>query len=97
MSDVYNIGDQYGGSRILRIAHCQIVATPSIRIECSQGYGPQHLTSPVCTLQTAVKAVKAKVEPKEVVRYEEYDKRHGAKYAVAGAADMEEDDDGWDM
>jgi hypothetical protein len=44
--------------------------------------------------QMATKAVKAKVEPQEVVRYEEYDKRHGAKYAAAGVADMDEDD-GW--
>jgi hypothetical protein len=42
----------------------------------------------------ATRAVKAKVEPHEVVRYEEYDKRHGAKYTAAGVADMEEDD-GW--
>lgn len=38
------------------------------------------------------------MEPQEVTRYEEYDKRHGAKYTAAGAADMEEeDDDGWDV
>ena len=44
--------------------------------------------------QMATRAVKAKVEPQEVVRYEEYDKRHGAKYTAAGVADMDEDD-GW--
>ncbi len=42
----------------------------------------------------ATRAVKAKVEPQEVVRYEEYDRRHGAKYTAMGVADMDEDD-GW--
>jgi hypothetical protein len=47
----------------------------------------------VCTLQMAAKAQRASVEPAEVVRYEEYDSRHGARYvdANAAAADMDEE------
>ncbi|KAA6417740.1 MAG: fidgetin 1-like, partial [Trebouxia sp. A1-2] len=43
--------------------------------------------------QIAAKAQRASVEPAEVVRYEEYDNRHGARYvdASAAAADMEEE------
>ena len=46
--------------------------------------------------QAAAKAVKPKVEPHEVARYESYDARHGAKYVAANAApaaDDDEDDD----
>lgn len=44
-------------------------------------------------LQMAAKAQRASVEPAEVVRYEEYDSRHGARYvdADADAAEMDED------
>jgi len=47
----------------------------------------------VCVSQMAAKAQRASVEPAEVVRYEEYDSRHGARYvdANAAAADMEEE------
>ncbi|KAL3148591.1 hypothetical protein ABBQ38_014021 [Trebouxia sp. C0009 RCD-2024] len=41
--------------------------------------------------QMAAKAQRASVEPAEVVRYEEYDSRHGARYVDADAADMDED------
>ncbi|DBA92638.1 hypothetical protein WJX77_003832 [Trebouxia sp. C0004] len=43
--------------------------------------------------QMAAKAQRASVEPAEVVRYEEYDSRHGARYvdADAAAADMDEE------
>ena len=44
-------------------------------------------------MQMAAKAQRASVEPAEVVRYEEYDSRHGARYvdADAAAVDMDED------
>lgn len=43
--------------------------------------------------QMAAKAQRASVEPAEVVRYEQYDSRHGARYvdANAAAADMDEE------
>lgn len=37
-------------------------------------------------LQAATKAVKAKLEPQEAVRYEEFDKRHGARDTAVGVA-----------
>lgn len=47
----------------------------------------------VCYVQMAAKAQRASVEPAEVVRYEEYDSRHGARYvdADAAAVDMDEE------
>lgn len=54
-----------------------------------------HLTVGVISdcwhVQMAAKAQRASVEPAEVVRYEEYDSRHGARYVDADAADMDED------
>ena len=75
--------------------HCSCAAA---ELPCC--YEPLARTLPLtgasicCHIQMATRAVKAKVEPQEVVRYEEYDKRHGAKYTAAGVADMDEDD-GW--
>ena len=44
-------------------------------------------------LQMAAKAQKASVEPAEVLRYEDYNSRHGARYAQSNSAaqDMDED------
>ena len=44
--------------------------------------------------QMETQAVRAEVEPQEGVRYQEYDKRHGAKHTAAGVADVDEDA-GW--
>lgn len=41
----------------------------------------------------ASKAQKASVEAAEVVRYEAYDSRHGARYVDAEAANAEAEDD----
>jgi hypothetical protein len=47
-------------------------------------------------LQVAAKAQKASVTASEVVRYEEYNARHGARYAQAGAGqDALEDEEPW--
>lgn len=46
-----------------------------------------------CYVQMAAKAQRASVEPAEVVRYEEYDSRHGARYVDADAAAVDMDDD----
>ncbi len=42
----------------------------------------------------AARAQRASVEPAEVARYEEYDRRHGARYLAPGgdAAAMDEED-----
>eukprot|EP00798_Chlamydomonas_sp_ICE-L_P019919 gene19919-26623_t len=50
--------------------------------------------------QIAAKAQKASVHPSEVVRYEDYNERHGAKYVemasgVAGGDQLEEDEEEW--
>lgn len=44
--------------------------------------------------QVAARAQRASVEPAEVARYEEYDRRHGARYLAPGgdAAAMDEED-----
>ena len=44
-------------------------------------------------MQMSAKAQRASVQPAEVLRDEEYDSRHGARYvdANAAAADMEEE------
>lgn len=47
--------------------------------------------------QAAAKAQRASVTPAEIARYEEYNERHGAKYAALAeggdaAAEPEEDD-----
>ena len=49
--------------------------------------------SAVYVVQMAAKAQRASVEPAEVVRYEEYDSKHGARYVDndAAAADMDEE------
>lgn len=45
-------------------------------------------------LQVAARAQRASVEASEIVRYEDYDARHGARYVDQGseAAMMDEDD-----
>jgi hypothetical protein len=43
----------------------------------------------------AAKAQKASVTPGEVLRYEEYNGRHGARYLEPGAAGGELDEDDW--
>jgi hypothetical protein len=46
-------------------------------------------------VQVAARAQRASVEPSEVVRYEQYDAKQGARYVKAGEvgeADMEDDD-----
>lgn len=50
-------------------------------------------SSVLCQPQMAAKAQRASVEPAEILRYEEYDSKHGARYAQAdtGTDDMEED------
>ena len=49
--------------------------------------------SAVYIVQMAAKAQRASVEPAEVVRYTEYDSKHGARYVDndAAAADMDEE------
>ena len=44
--------------------------------------------------QVAARAQRASVEASEVLRYEEYDRRHGARYVAPGgdASAMDEDD-----
>ena len=44
-------------------------------------------------LQIAAKAQRASVEPAEIVRYEEYDSKHGARYVRAEATAEEMEDD----
>ena len=43
----------------------------------------------------AARAQRASVEPAEVVRYEQYNERHGAKVTAGGEDGGGEDDDGW--
>ena len=43
--------------------------------------------------QVAARAQRASVEPSEVKRYEDYDARHGARYADQGVGDSMEEDD----
>jgi hypothetical protein len=45
--------------------------------------------------QAAAKAQRASVTPAEIARYEEYNERHGAKYAEGGDAAAEPDEDDW--
>jgi len=48
--------------------------------------------------QNAAKAQRASVTPAEILRYEEYNSRHGAQYvkgAEDGGVDGNEDDDDW--
>ena len=44
-------------------------------------------------MQMAAKAQRASVEPAEVIRYEEYDSKHGARYVDVDAAAMDMDED----
>ena len=47
-------------------------------------------------LQVAAKAQRASVEPEEVIRYEQYNAKHGAKYCKAGQEeDTAMDEDEW--
>ena len=44
----------------------------------------------------AAKAQRASVEPSEIHRYEEYDRKHGARYTSgANGADMETEEEEW--
>lgn len=44
-------------------------------------------------MQNAARAQRASVEPAEITRYEEYNAKHGARYAKPGEeAAMQEDD-----
>ncbi|KAK9838347.1 hypothetical protein WJX81_006435 [Elliptochloris bilobata] len=45
--------------------------------------------------QVAARAQRASVEPSEVVRYEEYDRRHGARYVAPGSDAAAMDEDNW--
>jgi hypothetical protein len=44
--------------------------------------------------QVAARAQRASVEPSEIVRYEQYDAKHGARY-VSHAAQAPMDEDDW--
>ena len=52
------------------------------------------LTLDVC-MQMAARAQRASVQPSEIQRYEEYDARHGARYADQNVADDGMDEDDW--
>ena len=43
--------------------------------------------------QVAARAQRASVEPSEIQRYEDYDARHGARYADQSVGDSMEEDD----
>ena len=55
---------------------------------------PQHLTFALAA-QVAARAQRASVEASEVVRYEEYDRRHGARYVAPGSDASAMDEDDW--
>lgn len=54
----------------------------------------QELAVSAIAAQVAARAQRASVEPSEIVRYEEYDARHGARYAdqPGGGDNMDEDE-----
>jgi hypothetical protein len=55
-----------------------------------------HVSAPLPCLQLAAKAQKASVTASEVVRYEDYNTRHGARYAPVGDGQDElEDEEPW--
>lgn len=70
-------------------------ARPSaVWLHCPIGSNRLLILSPC--LQVAAKAQKASVTASEVVRYEEYNARHGARYAQAGTGKDElEDEEPW--
>ena len=43
----------------------------------------------------AARAQRASVQPSEIQRYEDYDARHGARYAGQTLADDKMDEDDW--
>lgn len=46
-------------------------------------------------MQLAARAQKASVEPSEVVRYEQYNEKHGAKILAEEEDEQMGDDDNW--
>ena len=45
--------------------------------------------------QVAARAQRASVEPSEIVRYEQYDAKHGARYVAHDASQAPMDEDDW--
>ena len=48
---------------------------------------------PGCGVQVAARAQRASVEPAEVVRYEQYDQKHGAQYAASSTLSAMDEDE----
>ena len=46
-------------------------------------------------MQVAARAQRASVEPSEIVRYAEYNAKHGARYAQKSKDEGEEDEEDW--
>ena len=53
------------------------------------------LTRFYCLRQVAARAQRASVEPSEIVRYEQYDAKHGARYVAHDASQAPMDEDDW--
>ena len=91
-----HMGGAAGGGATTRAASTGTKESPGSFVTVPGACSPGRLAGrKLCAnAQVAARAQRASVEPAEVARYEEYDRRHGARYLAPGgdAAAMDEEE-----